>query len=266
MASAAPVERGALIALAAPLLAAAFAPIEGQAYRLTIAEQRLTARGQTEFVSERTIRFTREAAGYRAEVTIGPARAAGGPIAGLYLRGMQGLAGRRLVIHLDPRGAVRSVDDLDAQWRAYCDALADTGRDGPPPAPVIAIIDRLRAAPPAEQQRTLGSLITAGLAGARAELPAGSRAVTLPAREGAGELVGTERVTRDVAGLTIDTEAEGQLIQGGARGRVAIERRERIERGMIAETQETRRIWPKGDEAQPVLTITTRTTLRPVVS
>lgn len=258
MASAAPAER-ALLALAAPLLVAAFAPAEGVAYRLRLSEQRITARGQTDFVSERRITFTRTRAGYRAEVAIGPSRAAGGPSADLFQRGIAGLAERVLVIHLDPAGAVTAIDDLPGHWRAYCDALAAAAAGAPLPAPAKALIDRLGQASAAEQRRTLGSLVTSVIA---PEAPApGTRDVRLPARDGPGALDGRQNVVADARGVTITTSAEGPLAIGGAEGRVAIEREERIERGLRVHVRETRRIWPKDSGADPSLTIVAQTAL-----
>ena len=37
--------------------------------------------------------------------------------------------------------------------------------------------------------------------------------------------------------------------------RVAMEREERIERGLVVRTRETRRLWPQGGDAEPSLTI-----------
>lgn len=260
MAGAAPAER-ALLALAAPLLIGAFAPAEGVTYHLRLSEQRITARGQTEFVAERQVVFAREGQGYRAAVTIGPARAAGGPLAALFLRGTQALAGRTVVMHLDARGMVTSVDDRAAHWRAYCDALARPADSGPLPAQAAALIERLRQASEAQQIRTLGSLVGSVIAAGRDAGPEGARDVRLPARDGPGTLDGRERATRDDQGLTITTSAEGPLATGGAEGRVALEREERIERGLIVRARETRRIWPKGGDAAPSLTIVTQSML-----
>ena len=250
----APAER-ALLALAAPLLVAAFAPAEGVTYQLRLTEQRITARGQTEFVAERRLQFTREGDGYRAVVTIGPARAAGGPLAGLFLRGAQGLVGRTLVMHLDANGTVTAIDDLADHWRTYCDALAAPGTDAPLPAAVTAMIAGLRQASEPQQLRTLGTLVTSVIAGARETALDGDRPVRLPARDGAGMLDGQESVTRDPRGLTILTSATGPLARGDAQGRVALEREERIERGLVVRTRETRRLWPQGGDAEPSLTI-----------
>lgn len=250
----APAER-ALLALAAPLLVAAFAPAEGVTYHLRLSEQRITARGQTEFTAERQIRFTREGAGFRAVVTIGPARAAGGPLAGNFLRGAQALAGRALVMHLDANGAVTAIDDLADHWRAYCDALAAPATNTPLPEPVGAMIAALRQASEPQQRRTLGTLVTSLVAGAReAGLP-GDRPVRLPARDGLGMLDGVEKVARDAQGLTIITSAAGPLARADAQGRVTLDREERIVGGLVVRTRETRRLWSQAGEAEPSLTI-----------
>lgn len=272
----APPVEAALLALAAPIAPAPAPPelpppappaLAAARLRVTLSEIRLTDRGQTRFASERLITLTPEAGGYRAEVTIGPSSAAGGPIGALFLRAQQALAGRTLVIHLDPLGEVRAVDDLAAHWQAYCNAIAAIAEGGAPAPPgAAALIERLRSASEAQQRRTLGALASGIVAGARGALPPGERPVSLPAREGAGVLEGMETVLRDENGsLRILTQAQGPLALGDARGRVVLEREERIAAGRLVTQRETRRFWPHGGEAPPALTITSELSVAPAV-
>lgn len=240
---------------------------------LRIVSERIQS-GERQYRMERTIRFAREDAGYRAEVRMVTAVSTTPDSTGsLYEAGFAAFTGRTIVFHLDRAGAVRGVDDLPQLWEAFCARVAQSAARQRTLAPAAraALAQRIAAplrAMPAERQRALlASLVTAFIA-ADAPEP-GSQAVRMPGSSPFGgpvTLSGTKVTT--AAGPLLETiliaDAETALPAEGAApariAKIAFESRRRSDprTGLVETLSETHRtIVGSGPERRTVERVTT---------
>jgi hypothetical protein len=82
---------------------------------------------------------------------------------------LSALAGRTIVLHLDDRGRVVSIDEMPALWSRVCDGIADAvaaRRNLQPDEPALLsarVIGPMRALPPERQRALLATLVTAAI-------------------------------------------------------------------------------------------------------
>ncbi len=245
---------------------------------LTITTETVRSEGAVtrRFVARRTIRFAAAPDGYRVAVTLdmaAPGEEDSDP-AGLLRSGFARLAGRTVVLHLDRAGAVTSVDDLPATWRAVVDGMAALAPTGSDPetrqraARVRAIVAALAAQPEAAQRRMIASLVTPLIAPelvAEAATPAPPRAVRVPATSiyGKAELDGLRAVRTRGDGIEVSVSATGPIAvttqEGSASAAITLETLRRIEpgTGLVVESREqVETLAPDGSLQSERLTVT----------
>jgi len=209
------------------------------------------------FESRRRITFTREGDGFIATIVFERAsNDAGGDVAAMFDSAMASFADRRIALHLDAAGAVTAVEDSEGLWTALCDAIAALPGDAGQRARAARFAGALRALPPPQREKMLGSLVEPLIAGADAGLvPSGPEPVTLPARPPAPAgtaLPGTQTVTRDSRGmLDIHISASGDVAAAdGTTAHVVTDRNRVIDpaTGLVLAARDHRTTTIGGDE------------------
>lgn len=234
------------------------APIGGQPYHVKLVEQRSDGGTTRRFQVERTVVFNPLADGFAIDVTTGAALASEDtPDNRMFASGMAALAGRTIRFRVDGGGALKSIDDEDAIWDAFCaaiEAMGQTGkRDTKPMARATAMASPMRDAPLAVRRSMLFSMVEPLIAGKLvSEIPGTTRAVSLPVRAPTGvmsHLIGVQHVSIDGDGaLLLSTDAEGDLKGWNdpsptpVKARVKLSRVVRVDRmtGLVLETSERR--------------------------
>ncbi|MBY0284063.1 MAG: hypothetical protein K2W81_08885 [Sphingomonas sp.] len=234
-------------ALAASAADARFLPPEGKPLRQVLTEERIEAGASQRYVSEREIIFMRTPDGYRADVMIVSESHAADDAGAMFGAGLAALKGQTIRFELDRNGTIVAIADEEALWGRFCDAIEGMARgkrplDAQRARNVAALVAPLRTMPPARRRALLGSMITAIIAGPRADRQPGTQPITLPARDATGptiDLPGTEAVTLGNGALTIESTAEGDL---NPSAHLIVKRRERVDaaRGLILETRTQR--------------------------
>lgn len=85
------------------------------------------------FRVDRTVRFTRDSDGYRAEVTVVDVDAPGQAEWGAgFMRIYRALLDVPMEVRLSAEGDITDVPDVDTQWPRLCDAIADAPSRGDP--------------------------------------------------------------------------------------------------------------------------------------
>lgn len=246
-----PVALAALGLASVPAAAAArFDPPLDRPLRLVTSEVRKTQTGTEEFAIERDLVFAREGGGYRATMTARPLRTAASTAGKMFTAAVAPFVGEPIVIHLDAAGAITAIDGEEQLWDRLCAALEGmatgkgaTGQRRDNNARALA--SPLRRFPPDRRRATLGSAVTAIIAGPLADRLPGERPTTIAGRTFAGApvtLAARETVTRSGDTIDIVTRAEGDQPQAdGGREPVhsVVERRERVDavRGLVLETR-----------------------------
>lgn len=264
--------------IAAILLAAqatTFAPPLDQPLRAMTEASRTDAGVTRRFTNARRIVFQREGKGYRAEVTIesgAPVATGDDDPAAMFRAGFTRIAGRSIVLHLDPAGRVTRVDDQAAVWAAVLDGIAGLAPTGTGDVErkragrIRAILAALTPMPFDRQRATLASLIEPlvaadiAAAGERAPQP-----VRLPTASpyGVTQLDGIRSVRRMKDKLDVAVTAEGAVAmpgpEGTAQGQMSLEAFRRIDpqTGLVIESRETVRTrLPDGSTVSERTTIT----------
>lgn len=209
----------ALLLLQASIAAPAFAPPLDTPLRI-VTERTEISPAERRYRLERLVRFHKQGAGYRAEaVLLANTSAAPETLGNLVERGLSALAGSTIVLHLDDRGQVTSVDDMVDLWERVCQRIAEAAatRPGLPTDAVSArLVAPLRALPPERQRALLATLVTAAIMTDPWE-PAGTTTpVRLPGTSPFGTPVTLEG-TRRIA------SAEGGLIQASTTAGASID-------------------------------------------
>lgn len=255
--------------------AATFAPPLDRPLRAAIEASRTDGGVTRRFTSTRSIVFRRAATGYRAEVTIerdlDAVSGEDDPTA-MFRAGFARIAGRTVVMHLDPAGRVIAIDDQPAVWKAFLDgiaALVPAGKDEidrKRAGRVRAILAVLTPMPPERQRATIAALveplIAADLAAAGESPP---RPVRVPAGSafGATQLDGIRAVRRQNGHLIVSVSAAGEVTQrtpaGEATGRVTLETMRRVDpaTGLVLESRDAVRTELAGASPATRLTVTT---------
>lgn len=220
-----------LALLAATGAEARFAPRTDADYRLTSTVTDTHQTLQSSFTVVRTIRFTRHASGYLAEVTVRSAVATGAPrSAAAFERAYAAIVGMPLVIEVDRLGAVGTIRDVDAIWSRLNAAMAAAGVD----PRSLTLFD---AASAERRAAVLASALAGVLAPTDAERLPGTRTTSIAARPLGGAphtLAARETVTVAPTRVTID------LIASDPDGRDALTRRRIVDRasGLMLERDE----------------------------
>lgn len=255
--------------------AATFAPPLDRPLRAVTEASRADAGVTRRFTNARRIVFRREGKNYRAEVTI----EAGAPVAesdddpaAMFRAGFARIAGRTVVLRLDPAGRVTAIDDQAAVWKAFLDgiaALAPTGSgdlNRKRAGRIRAILTVLAPMPSERQRATLASLVEPLIAAditAAGESP--PRPVKVPATSpyGAVQLDGIRSVRRAAGRLEVLVSAEGAAAaagpDGAAQGRMSFETLRRIDpvSALVIESrEEVRTRLPDGSTVSERTTIT----------
>lgn len=269
--------------LAAPV-AAQLAPHAGQSFRVSLVDQRSDGGATRQFSAERTVVFHPLADGFAIDVTTVPASVTDvAPDSRMFAAGMAALAGRTIRFRVDGQGALKSIDDEDAIWDAFCaaiEAMGQTGKRITKPLPrATAMALPMRDAPPAVRRAMLFSMVAPLIAGPLAdEVPGTTRAVSLPVRAPTGmisQLIGVQHVSVDGNGaLLITTDAEGELAAwhdsapSSPKARVKLNRVVRIDRstGLVLETRERRETVIGNGKGAPRSVSLSKTLLKPMVS
>jgi hypothetical protein len=197
----------AAVLLQASIAAPAFAPPLGAPLRI-VTERIETSPAERRYRLERLVRFSKEGTGYRAEaVLLTNASAAPEALGNLVERGLSALAGRTIVLHLDDRGQVTTVDEMAALWERVCQRIAEAAatRPGLPSVSAAAkLVAPLRALPPERQRALLATLVTAAIMTDPRESPGSFTPVRLPGASPFGTpvtLEGTRRTATADNGL-----------------------------------------------------------------
>lgn len=256
-----------------PVARGTFAPRTDITYRQRLEQERVVAGETARYIAERRVRFTREAGGFRVDMTLIAVDGGIGSRAGaMFEAGLRGLLRRPLVFHLDPNGAITSLEGATSHWTAYLDGLAGQPMSGPDAdarrARLAELTAPMRALPPERQLQVLGSALrevidplAASRAGAAPR--AFSREVRSPLG-GMATLDGSVRAVRDSTGIVVEEEsAAGVLTASGTNvsGEMQVSETRRIDPASGLITSRVRReriVIPAGGSI-----ITTRTTLRP---
>lgn len=265
----------AAILLAAQAGSAAFAPPLDRPLRAVTEAVRTDAGITRRFINKRRIVFRREGQGYRADVTIesgAPAMASDDDPAAMFRAGFARIAGRTVVLRLDPAGRVTAIDDQAGMWRAFLDgiaALAPAGSDElsrKRAGRIRAIHAALAPMPPERQRATLASLVEPLIAAdiaAAGETP--PRAVRVPAASpfGTVQLDGVRAVRRVAGMLEVSVTADGAVSLAGpdgpVQGRMSLETLRRIDprTGLVTEHRDSVRTrMPDGSVAAERATTT----------
>ncbi|MHA6719886.1 hypothetical protein ACX40Y_10610 [Sphingomonas sp. RS6] len=194
-----------------------------------------------QFRLERRVRYGREEAGYRAEVTLIAAtgEAAAGPAGAIYQAGFAALIGTPIVFHLDATGAVIAIDAQAAVWDKLCSGVGGNATD----ARSSAITTALRALP-AETQRSLLASLIASLAAEDAGQPLGGTEIRFTARSplGGGEIAMTgTRTLETTADGMVKSTTQASSAPSGAGATVEIKRERQFDpaTGLIRFASET---------------------------
>lgn len=264
----------ATLLLAAQASATGFAPPLDRPLRAVTEATRTDAGITRRFTNAKRIVFRRADAGFRAEVTIEsaePVHEAEDDPTTMFRAGFARIAGRTVVLHLDPAGRVGAIDDQAATWKTFLDgiaALAPTGTsdlDRKRSGQIRAILDALAMMPPERQRAMLGSLIDPLIAAdiaATGEAP--PRAVRVPAGSafGTAQIDGLRAVRRSGERLVASVSAAGEVTMRGPNGQVAghvaIETERDVDpaSGLVLETRDAVRIEIPGAPPATRLTVT----------
>ena len=224
--------------LSAQATATAFAPPVDMPVRVVTEASRTDSGVTRRFTNARRIVFRRVPQGYRAEVTIeaGEPESADDDPAEMFRAGFARIAGRTVVLHLDPQGRIVEVEDQAAIWKSFLDGIAAlaptgaTGLDRRRAGRVRAIVAAFAPLPPDRQRATLASLVEPLIAAdVAAEGISPPRVVRVPASSafGAAKLDGLRTVRSTGAHLEVVVTAEGpiavQAPDGPVEGRIALE-------------------------------------------
>lgn len=153
----------AIVALAqAPVAAAGIAPPLGEPLTLVTEEVRGDGRDVRRYRLERTLLFTAEHEGFRVTMTLTGATADGDDTRRrMFAASNAALLGRPIVIHLDQRGGLRSVDDLGEVWRLWMSGLLGATQPDRERRDIIdPLTARLQRTEPGEQQRLIAATVT----------------------------------------------------------------------------------------------------------
>lgn len=265
----------AAILLAVQASAPVFAPPLDHPLRAVTETARTDAGVTRRFINTRRVVFRRSGAGYRAEVTIeagAPATESDDDPAAMFRAGFARIAGRGVVLHLDPAGRVTAIEDQAAVWKAFLDgiaALAPAGSgdlDRKRAGRIRAILTVLAPMPPDRQRATLASLVEPLIA---ADIAVGGesppRAVRVPAGSafGTAQLDGVRAVRRDGGHLVVSVSAMGEVTmrgpEGPVTGRIALETTRQVDTasGLILESRDSVRTELAGAPPATRLTVTT---------
>ena len=158
--------------------------------------------GERRYRVERALRFSRDADGLFADLTL--TRIDGDADGGGFERGLAGLKGRTIRYRLDSQGRLTTIPGMDGHWAAFSAGLAD------PKAPAMAqrAVSAIRAAPPVQQRAMLWSMIEPViLSDIAAQSPYRLRPVSQPGRAPfavGAMLAGTESLSqRDDGGMEL---------------------------------------------------------------
>lgn len=252
---------------------AKFAPVEGQALRFTVAEDR----AGTRFTSERRITFHKAEQGYTADLTIVSVDAAGGErdIGAMARRVMNALVGRTIRYQLNDAGMVVTVDDQDTLMTVLATAFSAMGGAGKDASPERqAVANRAAAAigalPYDSQRLLLASLLTPVVGGALSEAKPGEMPITLPANSPMGQsamLSGRQTVTLGAAGrIVIDSDVSGPGPAGDAPTTLRIVQHREIDpaTGLVLVNERRTDTWITA-KPEAVTTIRSASTLTPVL-
>ncbi|MBO9624000.1 MAG: hypothetical protein J7500_14925 [Sphingomonas sp.] len=244
----------AAILLQAAVAAPAFAPPLDVPLLVTTEQTATDAASERRYALHRLIRFHREDAGYRAEVRVlAPQAEASAGVGGMVDAGFAALTGQTLVFHLDDRGSVTAVEDVDALWGRLCDAIGTlAGSKARDPATRATLAERiatpLRGLPEARRRAMLSTLVTAVIDD-EPRAPAGSIApVRIPGTSplGAAQMLEGIRTTTAVEGgeLQSVTRASSAAPTGADASRIELERLRRTDprSGLIRFASDTNRI------------------------
>lgn len=182
----------------APAPAALFNPPIDRTLTHVTEQVRSDAAGERRYRVERALRFSRDADGLFADLTL--TRIDGDADGGGFERGLAGLKGRTIRYRLDPQGRLTSIVGMDGHWAAFSDGM--TAPHAPPGAQ--RALAMLRSAPPAQQRAMLWSMIEPViLPGLAAQTPYRLRPVSQPGRApfAAGAMLsGTESLSHVAGG------------------------------------------------------------------
>ncbi|WNO53237.1 hypothetical protein [Stakelama saccharophila] len=154
----------ALLASNAPQQQPVFAPPVNRPLRYATKQTRTDGAVTRMFRIERTLVFHRATDGYVAELTIDRVDSdTGDPTGALFETGMAAFLGRTLRFHLDAAGTVTRIEDQDALWSVFADALAEQmGRKATAKAQA-KILRGLKAMPESRRRVVLGSMLQAAV-------------------------------------------------------------------------------------------------------
>lgn len=262
----------AAVMLQASIAAPAFAPPLGTPLRI-VTERIETSPAERRYRLERLVRFSKESTGYRAEaVLLANASAAPEALGNLVERGLSALAGRIIVLHLDERGEVTTVDEMAVLWERVCQRIAEAAATRPGLASDAAsakLVGPLRALPPERQRTLLATLVTAAIMTDPREPPGSFTPVRLPGASPLGTpvtLEGMRRTTTAGNGLIqASTTASAKVelpAQAGAlarTGSVSLDRQRAFDprTGMLsAATDTVRNVSGTGPTARETLLVT----------
>jgi len=262
----------AAVLLQASIAAPAFAPPLGTPLRI-VTERIETSPAERRYRLERLVRFSSEGAGYRAEaVLLANSSAAPQALGNLVERGLSALAGRAIVLHLDERGQVVTVDDMAALWDRVCQRIAEAAasRSGLPSDDASAkLVAPLRALPPERQRVLLATLVTAAIMTDPWEAAGSATPLRLPGASPFGTpvtLEGTRRVAAADGGLLRASTTASAIIdlpaQAGAparTGSVSLDRQRAFDprTGMLsAATDTVRNVRGTGAAAHETMLVT----------
>jgi len=266
----------ALALLCWPSLALAkFAPVDGQALRYAVVEER----AGTRFTSERRIVFRQAEQGYTAELTIVAVDATGGEadVGAMARRVLMALVGRTIRYRLTETGLVAAVEDQDALMAtivAGFGAMGSAGKDTSPERQAVAsrTAAALSALPAGAKQSLLASLLSPVIGGALSEAQPGEGPITLPASSPTGqsaELKGRQVVIRAADGrlfIVSDVSGPGPGSVSDTPTMLRIVQHREIDgvTGLVLVNVRTTDTWIT-DKPDVVTTVRTTSTLTPVL-
>jgi hypothetical protein len=216
------------------------------------------------FRVERTVRFARDGAGWRAEVRIVSATSEVpmANAAAMFEAGYAGLIGRALAFRMDAAGKVIEVEGLDAAWEAFCAGVvaAASGRAGydgkARAANAEAMAAPLRALPAERKRAMLASLVAPLVAEEAGEAVGSFRPVRVPGGSpigGSAMLEGMRSIAAQGTLIRSTTRAEG----GNADGRVTLTLSRDIDprTGLLTGSTEIVRTRSGGRDSERITTI-----------
>lgn len=265
----------AAILLAVQASATGFSPPLDRPLHAVTEATRTDAGITRRFTNARRVVFHRADVGFRAEVTIEsgePAMPGDDDPATMFRAGFARIAGRTVVLRLDPAGRVTAIDDQAAVWKGFLDGISALAPAGTSDlerkrAGRIRAILAVLAQMPAERQRAtlallVEPLIAADIAAAGETPP---RSVRVPAGSafGAAQLDGIRAVRRNGGRLIASVNASGDVTMRGPDGQiaghVAIETERHVDpaSGLVSEAREAVRIEMPGAPPATRMTVTT---------